>query len=85
MSRLTGLKVSSLTCNCVFFRLEHNAKEDNMELNFEGPAPQKWNTPTARAQIVDGKNGAICQVIMFNHRNMVSKVSKIVHFFIFCW
>ena len=56
-----------------------------MELNFEGPAPQKWNTPTARAQIVDGKNGTICQVIMFNHRNMVSKVSKIVHFFIFCW
>ena len=24
---LTGLEVSSLTCKCVFYRPEHNAKE----------------------------------------------------------
>ena len=32
---LTGLKVSSLACKCVFYRLKHNAKGDSMELNFE--------------------------------------------------
>ena len=26
VSMLTGLKVSSLTCKCVFYRTEHNAK-----------------------------------------------------------
>ena len=33
---LTGLKVSLLTCKCVSYRPEHNAKGDPMELNFEG-------------------------------------------------
>ena len=27
MSMLTGLKVSSLACKCVFYRPEHNGKE----------------------------------------------------------
>ena len=34
---LKGLKVSSLGCNHVFCKPEHNAKgRDPMELNFEG-------------------------------------------------
>ena len=33
---LTGLKMSSLACKCIFSRSEHNAKGDPMELNFEG-------------------------------------------------
>ena len=33
---LTDLKVSSLTCKCVIYRQELNAKGDSMELNFEG-------------------------------------------------
>ena len=40
---LTGLKVSSFLCKCVFYRLEHNAKgtELNLKLNFEGLEMQK--------------------------------------------
>ena len=45
MSLLTGLKVSSLTRKRVFQRPEHNAKEDPMELNFEGFEMQKCNIP----------------------------------------
>ena len=34
---LTALTMSSLTCKCVFYRPELNAKEGGpMELNFEG-------------------------------------------------
>ena len=32
---LKGSKVSSVTCKCVFYRLELNAKSGSMELNFE--------------------------------------------------
>ena len=35
MPMLTDLKVSSLTCKCVIYRQELNAKGDSMELNFE--------------------------------------------------
>ena len=38
---LTGLKMSSLACRCVFYRPEHNAKGEPMELNFEGLEMQK--------------------------------------------
>ena len=38
---LTGLKVSLLAYNHVFYRPEHNAKGDPMELNFEGFEMQK--------------------------------------------
>ena len=33
-SMLTGLKVSSLACNCVFYRPEHNAKRRPHEIYF---------------------------------------------------
>ena len=36
ISMLTSLKVSSLTCKCVFYRTELNAKGDPIELNFKG-------------------------------------------------
>ena len=38
---LTGLKVSSLACKCVFYRPENNAKRDPMELNFKIIKKQK--------------------------------------------
>ena len=38
---LTDWKVSCLACKCVFYRPEHNAKGDPMELNFEGLEMQK--------------------------------------------
>ena len=38
---LTGLKLSSLACYCVFYRAEHNTKGDHIELNFEGLEMQK--------------------------------------------
>ena len=33
--------MSSLACRCVFYRPEHNAKGEPMELNFEGLEMQK--------------------------------------------
>ena len=33
---LTDLKMPSLTCKCVFYRPEDNARTDPTELNFEG-------------------------------------------------
>ena len=33
---LTGLKMSSLPCKDLFYRADHNAKEETMELKFEG-------------------------------------------------
>ena len=37
MPMLIALKMSSLTCKCVFYRLELNAKGGGpMELNFDG-------------------------------------------------
>ena len=41
ISMLTGLKVSPVTCKCVFYRPEHNIKGDLMELNFEVLQMQK--------------------------------------------
>ena len=38
---LTGFKVSSFACKCVFDRPEHDAKRDHMEPNFEGLEMQK--------------------------------------------
>ena len=32
---LTSLKMSTLACECGFYRIELNAKGDPMELNFE--------------------------------------------------
>ena len=44
MSLLNALKMSSLTCKCVFYKPEINAKEgDPMELNFEGPEMNHTN------------------------------------------
>ena len=52
------LKVSSLSCKCVCYCQEHNAKGTNpMELNFESLEIPKWNVPTDRAQRVDEKIG----------------------------
>ena len=31
---LTGLKVSTLSCKCVFYRPEHNAKGERNEIEF---------------------------------------------------
>ena len=33
---LIGLKMPSLACKCVFYRSEHNAKGEPMELDFQG-------------------------------------------------
>ena len=79
---LTGLKMSSVACKCVFYRSEHNAKSGPMELNFHGPEMQKRNIPTGRAHE---------QMKKFDHlpsyhvisRVMVIKMSKIAHFFVF--
>ena len=41
ISMLTGLKVSSLTCKCVFYRPELNAKAGTHRIEFFKP----WNIP----------------------------------------
>ena len=80
---LTNLKVSSFACKYVFYRQEHNANENPMELNFEVLEMQKWNIPTDRTQRVDEKNGVVCLIIMFTHRVMVIKMSKNGSLFVF--
>ena len=58
MSMLTGLKASSLTCKCVFYRPKNNAIGVPNELNFEALEMQKWNIWTDRVRRVDDKNGS---------------------------
>ena len=80
---LTGLKVSSLTYKCVFYRLEHNATGDPMELNFAGLEMQKWIIPTDSARREDEKNGVIFLIIMFTPGVTVINMSKMTHFLYF--
>ena len=83
MSILTGLRVSSLAFKCVFYRTEHSAKGGLKEVNSEVLEMKKWNIPKDRAQRVDEENGVICLVVMFIPGLMVSKILKMVHFFLF--
>ena len=80
----TDLKVMSLLCKCVFYRTEHNAKEESHKLNYDGLKMEKWNISIDRAQRVDEKNGVIC-LIMFTPGVMVINISKMFNFCIFCW
>ena len=57
---------------CVFYVPERNARENPMELNFEGLEMQKWNTLTDRA---DEKDGVILLIIKFTPKDMVIKMS----------
>ena len=41
ISMLTGSKMSFLARKCIFYRAEHNAKGDPMQLNFKGLQMQK--------------------------------------------
>ena len=58
---------------------------DPLELNFEDLEMKNWNIPMDKTQRVDEKNGVNCLVIIFTPRVMVMKMSKMVHFCIFCW
>ena len=82
ISMLTGLKVPSLACKCVFYRSEHNAKGGSYEMSFDGLKMQKWKIPIDRAQRVDERNGVIC-LVMFTPGVMVIKISKMAHFLYF--
>ena len=68
---LTGLKVSSLACQCVFYRTKQNAQRG---LNLE-PVDKAWRA--------DEKNGVILLVITFTPRVMVIKMSKNGSCFVF--
>ena len=70
-----------MACKCVFYRPEHNAKGGPHGTEFW----RFWNISTDRAQTADGKNRAICLVIMFTPWVMVIKMSKMAHFCIFYW
>ena len=48
MSMLTGLKVLSLVCKCVFYRPEHNAKRGPLELNFKVLEMEKLKKPVLK-------------------------------------
>ena len=78
---LIDLKVWSLACKCIFYRLEHNAKGEPMKLNFQGLEILKWNIPSDRFLREDKKNGVICLAFMFTLRVMVIKMSKMAYFF----
>ena len=59
-------------------------KEDPMELQFEGLEMQKCNIQTERTRRAGEKNEVICIVTIFTPKVMVIKMSKMVHFCIFC-
>ena len=76
LSMLTYSNVSSLAC--VFYRPEHNAKEGtpwNWILKMK-----RWHIPTDRSQRVDEKNWVFCVVIIFTHKVMFIKMSKVAYF-----
>ena len=50
---------------------------------FEGIEIQKSNIPMDITHRIDGKNGAICVVIMFTPRVKVIKMLKMAHFLSF--
>ena len=78
---LTGLKVSSLACKCIFYRQEHNAKGGGHEIE------KPWN---AKMTFANGENSSIrcikwviCRVIIFTLWVKVIKMSKTAHFVYF--
>ena len=77
---LTGFRMLSLACKCIFYKPEHTLRGNPLELNFEGLEIKKENIPTDRALRDDEKNGFICLVIMFTPRIKVIKMSKLAHF-----
>ena len=60
-------------------------KEYPMELNFESLEMQKLNISIDIVQRVNGKNGVICLVIMFDPSVTITKMSQMAHFCIFYW
>ena len=77
---LTDLKVSSLSCECLFHRPEDFANRGPpMELNFEGLEMQKGNMPTDKAQRENEKIGIIYLGIIFTPELTVIKMSKMAH------
>ena len=76
--------MSSLACNSVLYKPEHNGRRDPMTLNFEGIEMQKWNIPTDRVQRWMKKNGVICIVFMLTPGVTVIKMSKMARFCISC-
>ena len=83
ISMLTGLEVSSLTCKCVFYGPELNAKARPHGIEFSKP----WNETTDGSSLrnIQKKNGVICLVIMFTSIVLVFKMSEIAIFFNLCW
>ena len=88
MSMLAGLKVSSLTCKCVLYRPELNAKGGGVggwgALNWILKV-LTWNILKDGAQRVDGKNSVTCLVAMFTFRVMDFRISEVANFWIFYW
>ena len=56
ISFFANLKVSSLACSCVFYRLEQNSKGGPHRIKFWRSEMQAWSIPMDRAQRVDHKN-----------------------------
>ena len=75
ISVLTGLKVSSLTCKCVFYRPELNAKAGLHGIEFCKP----WNETCQWIELQE----LLCLVIMFTPIVMVLKMSEVAIFFVF--
>ena len=77
---LTGLKVSSFPCKCVFYRPEHNAKRNLIlkVLKCKNEAHQQIEFKELMKQ-----NGVICLVAMFTPGVTIIKMSKMAHFLYF--
>ena len=81
ISMLTALKMSSLTCKCVFYRPELNAKAGPHRIEFSKP----WNETYQWIELKEytKKNGVICLVVMFTSIVMVFKMAEIAIFLYF--
>ena len=81
---LTGLKMSSWSCNCVYYRAEDNAKgELSLDWSLKVLKGRNENILTDRARRIAEKNVIICLVFMFTPRIMVIAMSKMAHFLYF--
>ena len=75
--------MAALTCKCVFYKPEQNAKGRPLEIEFRRSWNAKRKYTNRQWERVNEKKGVICLVIMVNSRVMVIKMSKMAQFLYF--
>ena len=84
ISMLAGFKVSHFACKRVFYRQEHNANGDPIEMNFKGLEMHKPNMTTDRVQRVDEKMESFVQLSRLRLELRPLKCHRWLIFCVFC-